>query len=80
MSSIWEIRIEVNLFEVVFVSKINAVIIRNPIRMITALWINYGDRWDGSRLLTMNVFQDNGSCSLRISHQFTAQIFILKCS
>lgn len=79
MYSIWEIRIEVNLFEVVFVSKINAVIIRIGFRMITALWIKYGDRWDGSRLLTMNVFQDNGSCSLCISHQLTAQIFILKC-
>ena len=44
MYSIWEIRMEVDLFEVVFVSKINAVIIRNPIRMITALWIKYGDR------------------------------------
>ena len=80
MSSIWEIRMEVDLFEVVFVSKRNAVIIRNPIRMITALWIKYRDRWDGSRLLTMNVFEDDGSCSLRISHQLTAQVFILKCS
>ena len=58
----------------------NAVIIQIWFRMITALRIKYGDSWDGSRLLTMNVFEDDGSCSLRISHQFTAQIFILKCS
>ena len=46
----------------------NAVIIQIWFWMITALRIKYGDRWDGSRLLTMNVFEDDGSCSLSISH------------
>ena len=46
----------------------NAVIIQIWFRMITTLRIKYRDRWDGSRLLTMNVFEDDGSCSLSISH------------
>ncbi len=79
MGAIWKVRMDVNLFQIVFVSKIHALIIRIEFRMIRALRVKYEDRWDGSRLLTMNVFEDDGSCSLCISHQFTAQIFILKC-